>query len=526
MPFRANKALNGEQVSYTGFSGGLNLAASPEALQPDELAVADNVERDPDAGGLRVRAGLRRVAQFPNGLISFVHNPDTNEIFGKAHGDRQIFGFTPSGPHPGVFQYSEKNAFTATGRPPLPPLSVVSWGGASQGYWDAPVSMLGVEATICRCDSGVGTPTMTELTQSPSGRCVCTWGGRLGVATHDSKLHFSAVGDPLKWTNTPNDLSSAQFINVGYKDGENIQAVIPLGQDLIVFKGSPWYDEGGSIWRVSGFIPNTTVYRIAVGATAPNSQSVCAAGNDVFFLSKAGLCTLSSVMEYGSVKLSWLDAKVSAAMMRSILGDAYDYGGIGMWHIRSRGQLWVPSADGKTVWVFHYKDKMWTRFIFPWRVKYACDLIYTGSDKTSRTFVVLGDGSVCIMDPSQSFDLSAANPIEARLRFPSIVRSRQVLVKGIGALYDNGTAADRMQVRLSAAGGGAVTVSLPPTARSVYVSEDTREAFSNGSPAWGGFASGSARYRCLVRGWGITPEVVMKGNGKSLQRLSLEFAEV
>ena len=130
------------------------------------------------------------------------------------------------------------------------------------------------------------------------------------------------------------------------------------------------------------------------------------------------------------------------------------------------------------------------------------------------------------MDPSQSFDLSAANPIEARLRFPSIVRSRQILVKGIGALYDNGTAADRMQVRLSAAGGGAVTVSLPPTARSVYVSEDTREAFGNGSPAWGGFASGSARYRCLVRGWGITPEVVMEGNGKSLQRLSLEFAEV
>lgn len=141
MPFRANKALNGEQVSYTGFSGGLNLAASPEALQPDELAVADNVERDPDAGGLRVRAGLRRVAQFPNGLISFVHNPDTNEIFGKDHGDRQIFGFTLSGPHAGVFQYSEKNAFTATGRPPLPPLSVVSWGGASQGYWDAPVSI-------------------------------------------------------------------------------------------------------------------------------------------------------------------------------------------------------------------------------------------------------------------------------------------------------------------------------------------------------------------------------------------------
>ena len=45
LPFRANKALSGEQVSYTGFSGGLNLAASPEALQPDELAVADNVKQ-------------------------------------------------------------------------------------------------------------------------------------------------------------------------------------------------------------------------------------------------------------------------------------------------------------------------------------------------------------------------------------------------------------------------------------------------------------------------------------------------
>ena len=67
---------------------------------------------------------------------------------------------------------------------------------------------------------------------------------------------------------------------------------------------------------------------------------------------------------------------------------------------------------------------------------------------------------------------------------------------------------------------------LPQLDRAWYASEDTRLAYGNNSSVAGSHASGSARYRCLVRGWSVTPEVLMKGPGCTLRGLSMEVAEV
>lgn len=73
MPFRSSKSINDEVVQHAGFDGGLNLSVSGEALQPNELAEALNVEHDPVHGGLKVRGGLRRVASFADVGLSLIH---------------------------------------------------------------------------------------------------------------------------------------------------------------------------------------------------------------------------------------------------------------------------------------------------------------------------------------------------------------------------------------------------------------------------------------------------------------------
>ena len=70
---------------------------------------------------------------------------------------------------------------------------------------------------------------------------------------------------------------------------------------------------------MNGYIPNTAVTRIAAGISAAGQSCVCDVGNDVFFLSARGVASLSSVMEYGNIKLSWFDAKVSKNMRGNTL---------------------------------------------------------------------------------------------------------------------------------------------------------------------------------------------------------------
>ena len=507
MPFRSSKSINDEVVQHAGFDGGLNLSVSGEALQPNELAEALNVEHDPVHGGLKVRGGLRRVASWADAggsPLFFTSNAGVNQIFGMDYSNRKLFGYRPGA----LIHPYNTTPFWGTGDY-LDPLSVVSWDRSSDDYTQYTVAMVGVSSTIYQCEFS---SQMVMLSNAPSGRCLFTWGGRLGTSKQYGRLHLSAVGDPYTWANNPSDLSSAQFIDVGYKDGNTLRAIVPLGQDLIVFKGHRFYHGVGDIWRISGYIPDTVVYKVATGVTTFSQDSVCIAGNDVFFLSPNGLTTLSSVMEYGDIKLSWLDSKVSDVLSKELDRDSK------LWHIPSKGQLWIQGRNKKNVWVFHYRSKSWTRFVFPDDIDHACEL--RDANSAAPKVHIVSRGVIYVLDDSLSRDENDARPIKAHLRFGTTMRSRQVLVKGLGALYHC------RPTTLAEVNVGGVKVPLPPYQVARHASDDTRIASENTASLAEDWGSGTVRRKCLARGWGVTPEITISGSGCSIQRLSLELAEV
>ena len=59
-----------------------------------------------------------------------------------------------------------------------------------------------------------------------------------------------------------------------------------------------------------------------------------------------------------------------------------------------------------------------------------------------------------------------------------------------------------------------------------YISEDNDCAYEDDDPLLPGAGALTARRRCVVRDWSITPEIIIKGGGCAVSTLGLEIAEV
>ena len=232
MPFRASKTLNDELLRYGDFRGGLNLSVAEEALQPNELAQADNVELDPLTGGLKIRGGLRKLKRLRGSGGDFILGNSGRYLYRRDYGNRKLFS---EGIRNGnyFFELSKSQQFYGTGTI-VPEISATSWIAGKENDWSLSSDLIGVGTDIYTHTPG----RVPSILYAKGGISIFTWGGRVGAAYLDSVIYLSAIGDAFKWTNEPNNLSSAQFLNVGYKDGQIINAIVPLGQDLIVFKGA------------------------------------------------------------------------------------------------------------------------------------------------------------------------------------------------------------------------------------------------------------------------------------------------
>ena len=225
MPFRASKTLNDELLRYGDFRGGLNLSVAEEALQPNELAQADNVELDPLTGGLRMRGGLRKLKRLQGSGGDFILSGSGLNIYRRDYSERKLFSERIRDDS-GFLELSATQPFNGTGTI-VPEISVTSWTNSNDNNWALSGDLIGVGTDVYLYTPMQG----SSMLRAKGGISVFTWGGRVGVASLDGIIYFSAIGDPLKWDNEPNNLSSAQFLNVGYKDGQVINAIVPLLRD-------------------------------------------------------------------------------------------------------------------------------------------------------------------------------------------------------------------------------------------------------------------------------------------------------
>ena len=322
-----NKHTNAQRVFYPGFDGGLNLSVPSESLPKNELKEAVNVEFSPLTGSMRVRGGLLWSGSFDTAVGDVVPVLGRRGFLARRNRTNLAYYFKWNNIWP------VQGTIKGTGN-----MSMVQWGdnnwllasgGHLQLFTDDPV------------------PTLKTLSYSPEkSNLVFVREGRVGVVTDDDTIKFSAIGDCENWIENDKVENSAKYIQIGYKDGMDITAVVPLSKDLIIFKSPKDEPDKGVIYRLTGSYPDWQVVEVAHNTGTFSQRSVCAVGNDIYYATVSGIATLSSVSSYGDIKTSWPDRKVSNALTPQLDETARVY------DVPVKQQLWIaPSEDSNDIWV-------------------------------------------------------------------------------------------------------------------------------------------------------------------------------
>jgi hypothetical protein len=203
--------------------------------------------------------------------------------------------------------------------------------------------------------------TLSTVTGSPNSHWVAHNNGRVEAMNILSDVkNYSSIGDYTGWTNNPSDISSAQFVEVGYKDASNIACTIKLATDSIVIKTN------GSVWRIlnENDFTNVVVVPAAQRAGAYNHYSGLALLNKAFFIGTEGFNSFSTVTDYGGVKV---DEPSPGYMINGwYVNNTAENARV--WHIPSRKQVWCKTSNQNEVIIYHYGINAWSKRQFKYPI--------------------------------------------------------------------------------------------------------------------------------------------------------------
>ena len=496
MAILTGKHPNAQRVFYPGFDGGLNLSVPNESLAQNELKEALNVEFSNLTGALRVRGGLVWTGKFKRSISEAVPVFGGGGFLARIKGSSKAVYFTSN------CTWDVDGDFTGDDW-----MTAAAWGDHGEH-----VVACGGKLLLFDPIGTAGIPELRVIANSPDNcRAVFVKDGRVGVVSGDDTIEFSAVGDCESCVNDPEDVSSAQFLEIGYKDGMNITAVIPLSRDLIIFKNPPADPDKGVIWRLTGNSPDEWAVVEAAHNTGTFSQkSVQVIANDIYYLTPHGLASLSSVAAYGDIKSMWVDRKVASELTRKLRSSCQ------LWNIPIKQQLWVlTQTNEELIWVYDYGRGIWTQFQFPKIPVYAA-----GSGRNTHVFI---GSHIYNMEDSYTQDelyLEDPSEIKAKLRFGTILRGMQTLIKAafVSFVSDKQHGGDLTI-------GGFVMPFYADVLDPYYIYNNSDYIYGNERPILTGNGVLTARRRCLVRNWAITPRIEATG-GFALSTMGFEIAEV
>lgn len=184
------------------------------------------------------------------------------------------------------------------------------------------------------------------VTSSPTCDIVFQRFSRLAVGlTGSDRITFSAVGDGTSWENItdssqgPPD-SSAAWLDVGYGDSGDILSIIPLATDLLFIKSN------GMIYQLTGdALPETwTVTRLATDTDPIGKSTAQSIGQSVIYLSRRGLKTLATTMDYGNIATSDIGDKFNGLLTNDMWEPQ-------MFNLRRHSMLMIRPTSDKKYWV-------------------------------------------------------------------------------------------------------------------------------------------------------------------------------
>lgn len=274
MPLQ-RKEVNGQlqRIDFADFTGGINSSVAPQLLAPNEYKQIKNFEYDKNM--LVTRGGLSEALSTYDNNIKAVFYDDSTNLYLVVLENKSVYLDNLVDPP------TLAGELTGTLRPHFCRYDgkiFVASGGKLQ-YFNYTNNTLTTVAASYLCD----------FVFERFGRLVVTHSG-------DDNLYYSAVGDPYEtgWTENTNDDSSAKFVEIGYKDDGDIQAVLPISGDIAIFKTN------GRIYSLSGEYPNWTVQMVGDHSDTVTADGISDLGSTIAFMTTSGLKSLEAVQTYGN----------------------------------------------------------------------------------------------------------------------------------------------------------------------------------------------------------------------------------
>jgi hypothetical protein len=212
--------------------------------------------------------------------------------------------------------------------------------------------------------------TLTTIAGSPLSHYVAHNNGRVEAFNIFSDVkNYSAIGDYNGWVNVPADISSSQFVQVGYKDASQIACSIKLATDSIVIK------KNGSVYRVlnENNFSNIGCVPAAQKIGAFNHYSGLSLMNKAFFIGFEGFNSFSTVTDYGGVKV---DDPSPGYMINGWYVNNAD-SNTRLWHVSTRKQIWCKTSNANEILIYHYSLNAWSKRQFKYPIH---DVVVKGFD--------------------------------------------------------------------------------------------------------------------------------------------------
>lgn len=261
--------------TQTDFTGGLNLSKNSAQLTDTETPDCLNVDMDP-RGGFALRKGVEpyagALAGVAHSLLPFITSTGTARVLAGVgtslvywDGTAWVNVFTggPAGPYRSV-TFKDR-------------LYVVSGNNAVR-RWDGTTTVTLTDPAVAGWNDNIAAPTAPASTGDfPKAKVVASYIG--AVFAGNIVENATAYPNRIRWSHPlfPEDWVSLHYVDIEPDDGDEITALVPMGDRLIVFKRNSIH----AVYATTH--ESVTVAPLSRELGAPSQEAVVGTDQGVFF---------------------------------------------------------------------------------------------------------------------------------------------------------------------------------------------------------------------------------------------------
>lgn len=417
---RSNKHAP-QRITFANLTGGINISQAPEQLADTEMQLCKNFVYERDSKRLTGRGGLSSpVYQFISPIRSSWYDVDMNVLF---------FVLEDNSVHTAISGQDSKKIGSTTGK------SIPMFAKFQDKVWISSGDML----------QYYDYDDIYTVTSSPTCDIVFQRFSRLAVGlTGSDRITFSAVGDGTSWENITDSSqgpvdSSAAWLDVGYGDSGDILSIVPLSTDLLFIKSN------GMIYQLTGdALPETwSVTRLATDTDPIGKDTAKSIGQSVVYLSRRGLKTLATTMDYGNIATADIGDKFNGLLTNNMWEPQ-------IFNLRRHSMLMIRPTEDKTYWVaYNYLLGCATEIDFAVPVTSITETV-------DEVYVCSGSD---VMKWDEQYLDDNGTPINYEMKPRDVISTDEMLVKSVDTKFSSDHAGE---VNVST---GKLSVTMPTNTR-------------------------------------------------------------